>query len=71
MATENCQLFFPCCEIVFSHKLNRECVFVFASKKTKRRWRFSFFISTLAGCRIWSRAGRADLAFGSLPLTHD
>ena len=30
--------------VVSSHKLNRECVFVFADKKRKRRWRFSLFL---------------------------
>ena len=36
-------VFFTFCGVL-SRKLNRECVFVFGSKKTKRRWRFSFFI---------------------------
>jgi hypothetical protein len=47
VATARC--FLICCAFcgVLSRKLNRECVFVFGSKKTKRRWRFSFFYSTL------------------------
>ena len=34
--------------VVSSHKLNRECVFVFADKKRKRRWRFLFFFIRLS-----------------------
>ena len=45
--------------VVSSHKLNRECVFVFADKKRKRRCGFSFFIFD-------SRDDAPDMASGRL-----
>ena len=36
-------VYFTFC-VVHSRKLDCACIFVFGSKKTKRRWRFSFFI---------------------------
>ena len=45
--------------VVSSHKLNRECVFVFADKKRKRRWRFYFLIFD-------SREDAPDMASGRL-----
>ena len=65
-------VFFTFC-VVHSRKLNRECVFAFGSKKNEASLAVLFFLfdSCEHGRRIWSRAGRADLAFGSQPLTHD
>jgi hypothetical protein len=39
-------VFFTFCGVL-SRKLNRECVFVFGSKKTKRRWRSLFLYRLL------------------------
>ena len=63
-------VYFMFCGVLSRKLISRVRFFVFGSKKTKRRLRFSFFIRLLRTMpRI--RAGRADLAFGSLPLTHD
>ena len=48
-------------------------VFLFLGVKKRSVAGGSLFLfdSQEQGRRIWSRAGRADLAFGSLPLTRD
>ena len=52
-------IFFTFCGVL-SRKLNRECVFVFGSKKTKRRWRVLFFYSTLVNRAAGYGAGPGE-----------
>ena len=66
-----CPVYFTFCGVL-SRKLDHKCVFVFGSKKTKLAGGSLFlFDSCEQSCWIWSQARRADLAFGSLLLTHD